>query len=780
MKKTIILLFILKSSIAFTQVFLLDTSLIEMFDTANNFYKIKNTIQLANTDIVNIGSSNRLKVSNFNTFAIKSIDTNDVGLIHYDYKQFYKGILVDGVVLKIHSNAQNNVVSVNGDFINISNIGIIPAFNNDSAIVFAKAQFPNSVFAWEDSLSEQAIKLVNEDSLATNFPTATLVVYKGVNGNHLAYKIDIQIANPYSSWLVYIDAMTGILIKKKSQIRNCFKSTCNINSRVSIGTNSLEVPKPLILSSCGGSYLGQGATLYYGNKYFTTQEYRPTPLSLCKFRLKNTVKKLYVMNYNSNSPIDYKDNTNNWTTSSDVEGVTALWCLEKTYDFYKNTYNRNSYNDSYAEIKLFSNGPFAYDPNTYTSYSAAFWSNNTSTNTQYISISGGDAFSGNTANNDLTSLDIIGHEFTHGVNDFEADLVYESESGALDESFADIFGTMVEYYAKGVHPDISSGNYLCGEDMWIAGALRNLANPNQYNQPDTYGGQFWFNQVGCIPNSNNDFCGVHTNSGVQNYWFYLLAEGGTGTNDIGNLYCVSAIGREKAARIAYESLTNHLTQSSEYVNARFFSIQAAEDLYGINSNEVAQVTAAWYAVGVGAQYNGNIDIKNITINTPQSYQYNNKVVIENVTTNAPANLLVSSNTEIALIGETSFNSGSENALYIAPACIGGARMANFNGVKSNSLNSVLGENSNVNSLEVEVNINTEKISIAPNPSTGVFKINGLDNTKTQQIAVYSLTGKQVFSTSANNTETVIDISHLSNGLYFMHINQQRFKIIIAK
>ena len=122
--------------------------------------------------------------------------------------------------------------------------------------------------------------------------------------------------------------------------------------------------------------------------------------------------------------------------------------------------------------------------------------------------------------------------------------------------------------------------------------LRNMANPNAENQPDTYLGDDWYTGTG-------DNGGVHFNSGVQNFWFYLLCNGGTGTNDLGNDYDVDSLGMEKASAIAYRTLTYYLTSASKYLDARLGSIQAAEDLYGTCSDEVNAVKHAWYAVGVG-------------------------------------------------------------------------------------------------------------------------------------------------------------------------------------
>jgi Zn-dependent metalloprotease len=95
---------------------------------------------------------------------------------------------------------------------------------------------------------------------------------------------------------------------------------------------------------------------------------------------------------------------------------------------------------------------------------------------------------------------------------------------------------------------------------------------------------------------------VHTNSGVLNHWFYILTIGKSGTNDIGNLYNVTGINIDKAAKIAYRLESVYLSANSTYANARTYGIQSATDLYGAGSPEVIATTNAFYAVGVGSAY----------------------------------------------------------------------------------------------------------------------------------------------------------------------------------
>lgn len=133
-----------------------------------------------------------------------------------------------------------------------------------------------------------------------------------------------------------------------------------------------------------------------------------------------------------------------------------------------------------------------------------------------------------------------------------------------------------------------------------------MNNPKLRLDPDTYGGNYWRDvSQSCYPARENDFCGVHHNSGVMNFWFYLLTEGSAGTdgvNDLGNCYYVSGIGIEKAANIVYKGEKDYLTPTSKFIDARSSMIQAARDIYGDASSEVVAVTNAWYAVGVGAGY----------------------------------------------------------------------------------------------------------------------------------------------------------------------------------
>jgi len=133
---------------------------------------------------------------------------------------------------------------------------------------------------------------------------------------------------------------------------------------------------------------------------------------------------------------------------------------------------------------------------------------------------------------------------------------------------------------------------LVGEDIGVT--LRSMSNPKAYGDPDTYLGTNWATGTG-------DNGGVHTNSGVQNFWYYLLANGGSGTNDNGDSYNITPLGIFDAGAVAFRNNTVYLWSNSQYADARFYAIQSAIDLFGACSPEVVTTTDAWYAVGVGSR-----------------------------------------------------------------------------------------------------------------------------------------------------------------------------------
>jgi Zn-dependent metalloprotease len=259
----------------------------------------------------------------------------------------------------------------------------------------------------------------------------------------------------------------------------------------------------------------------------------------------------------------------------------AHWCIEETYDFFMNEFGRNSYDNAGGQTRAYIHFGLSW-PN-------AAWG----TLDNRMFLGDGDGVS----TNYRTYLNVVAHEFTHGViyHNGGGGLDYEGESGALNESFADIFGTAAEFYIKP-----QSANWLHGEEGALnpGDYVRSFIDPHSRNQPHTYGfnDPYWHD-----PTDPFNDGGIHINSGVQNHWYYLLVEGGTAINANGDSYSVEGIGLAKALQIVYRNLTTYLTATTipMFVDAWQGSLMSVADLYGPDSDEYKSVQNAWYAVGLG-------------------------------------------------------------------------------------------------------------------------------------------------------------------------------------
>jgi Zn-dependent metalloprotease len=213
-------------------------------------------------------------------------------------------------------------------------------------------------------------------------------------------------------------------------------------------------------------------------------------------------------------------------------------------------------------------------------------------------------------------LDVVGHEMTHGVTERESALAYNRQSGAANEAFSDIFAALVEFNAGPiVHSDGTTRNadWLIGEDIRIAapGFLRNMGNTHTSagtytselgalvsGDPDHWDERFPQNQSTC--GSSNDSCGVHYNSGIMNYMFYMLAQDpGTVTTHHRSGLSVTGIGRTDAGRIAYDANANRITSSSAtFAQIGGAMVTSAKAFFGAGSVQATQTYNAWLAVGI--------------------------------------------------------------------------------------------------------------------------------------------------------------------------------------
>jgi len=279
----------------------------------------------------------------------------------------------------------------------------------------------------------------------------------------------------------------------------------------------------------------------------------------------------------------FTDDDNHWGSGEDSDRATvavdAQYGTDVTWDYYEDVHGRRG---------IAGDGKGSYNRVHYgNQYNNAFWDDSCFC----MTYGDGDG----TQMGPLVSLDVAGHEMTHGVTSKTAGLVYSGEPGALNEATSDIFGTLVEFHAANAE---DPGDYLIGENIVRDGfgrdALRYMDKPSK----DGRSADCWSPSVKDLD--------VHYSSGVANHFAYLLAEG-SGAKTLGGVAhnsptcdgsTVTGIGRAKLGRIWYRALTVHMTSSTDYAGARTATLKAAADLYGEGGTEHRAVAAAWSAVGV--------------------------------------------------------------------------------------------------------------------------------------------------------------------------------------
>jgi Zn-dependent metalloprotease len=283
----------------------------------------------------------------------------------------------------------------------------------------------------------------------------------------------------------------------------------------------------------------------------------------------------------------FTDKDNKWGTGGRLDrqtvAVDAQYGSNTTWDYFKNVHGRSGVaNDG---LGVYSRVHYGRD------YANAFW------NDECLCMTFGDGDGKDLG--PLVSLDITGHEISHGMTSRTAKLAASGESGGINEASSDIFGTMIEFYANNGR-DV--GDYLIGETSFVHkkdgkgeyNAIRYMDRPSRdTNSPDC-----WSPGV-----AGSD---VHLSAGIANHFFYLLSEGSGKKTVNGIPYnsptCdgqkIVGIGNAAASKIWYRALTLHMTSGTNYSDARLATKQAAAELFGKNSKHVRAVEKAWDAVNV--------------------------------------------------------------------------------------------------------------------------------------------------------------------------------------
>ncbi len=509
-------------------------------------------------DFIHFKSNSKITVNNaiaiINNFfkkdniklGLKKVQNNCDKSQTYRYYQTLNDIIVEFSSINIQVK-NNNVYAINATASKDINCITNFSLSETLALEYALNSINAKKYMWEDEKEEASLKKMFNDNNLTYYPKGEKVILPLKTNNSEeyfpAYKFNIFSLNPYNHQMVYVDANTGAIIYKKQLLQS-------------------------------SDEIGTAITGYYGERTITTENTNSVYIlndntrggGIHTYNSENTV------NYNNTDFIDDDNYWNNANTNLDQYATDAHFATEKTYDYYLDKHNYHSIDNNNFPL----NSYIHFDISTYMGYQEgynvnAFW------NGYYMTYGDGSEEYGISP---LTTIDICGHEITHGLTNFTSDLNYANESGALNEAFSDIFGACIEIYAIG-----NDANWTIGEA--IGYTMRSIENPTLYGNPRNYKGNYW------------DYSEeVHRNSGPLSHWFYLLVTGQSGINDFGNSYNIQGIGLEKAELIAFRTLTIYLMNNSDYEDVCFYAIQAASDLYGGCSPEVQSVGDAFYAIGV--------------------------------------------------------------------------------------------------------------------------------------------------------------------------------------
>jgi Zn-dependent metalloprotease len=473
-------------------------------------------------------------------FSLRTVSTDVDGTEHARFNRTYKGLPVIGGDFVVHSR-NGKLLLISQTMNSKARPSMAANISADDAIIAAGAAFGTGF---------------------KGMPSASQVVFARNTSPKLAFEVVMmgEKADQTPTEMHYfVDAKSGAILDQWDMVHTA---------------------KPGSGGGGGTGAVGTGRTLLYGDVVLNTASSSGT------FNLTDTTRgggatydalnRTYSTAARGATLFTDADNTwgNNATSDRATVAADAHYGVATTWDYYKNNHGRNGiFNDG--------NGVKSYVHVGNAWINAAWYAN-----AMYY----GDGGSGYAP---LVSLDVAGHEMSHGVNQAEANLAYSNDSGGLNEANSDIMGTMVEYYAN--NPS-DPGDYKIGEEL-SSSPLRYMYDPNLDGNAS----------YDCYPAGGLGGVDPHYSSGPANHFFYMLAEGTTSLtktcapgdtkNATGN-GSVTGIGRTAAAAIWYRAIRDYMTSSTTYPGARTATLQAATAIYGAGSTQYNAVAAAWSAINV--------------------------------------------------------------------------------------------------------------------------------------------------------------------------------------
>jgi Zn-dependent metalloprotease len=445
-----------------------------------------------------------------------------LGFTHIRYQQMLRGVEIWGRDVRVHVDAEGQVESLNGRYIPTPGLPEPEAGAIDAGLAGAIAL---------------------RHAGATRILAETRQVYLPEDPGRLTLCWLVPVGGAFDLRKdVFVETSTGRVVKEYNRVMTD-------GPVLGSGTDVRGVSRTLGVYQMGSQYVMIDASKAMFNP---SQSQLPDDGRgvIYAYDFRNGEENIYYIT---------STNQHSWSVPS---GVSALYTGSKLFDYYKTVHGRNAIDNQGSTMNL--------AVNFKSNYSNAFWTG------QYMVFGNGD---GSTFSDLSGAYDVTAHEMTHGVTEWSAGLLYENQSGALNESFSDVFGALFEFWLEG-----EEGDWLMGEDVFTPGtpgdALRSMSDPGGPAVPAGSRQPATMSEYVVLPNTEaGDYGGVHRNSGIPNKAFYLFATS-------------PGVTKEEAGAVYYRALTTYLTKNAQFVDCRLAVIKAAEDLFGGAGNARALAAAA--------------------------------------------------------------------------------------------------------------------------------------------------------------------------------------------
>lgn len=460
----------------------------------------------------------------FGSFDVLSTVRDGMNKTHYKMAYKVSGIPVYGSEVILHTNSNNEVYAMNSsEQVAVENIDYSSLYVLSSHDAIKKA--------------EASLDFELATDTYTQIPQVDQFIYAYGGSFYPVYLVTLEFLSPYPAYMkIFVNAEDGSIVDAYNGLADADGPTVGSG----LGTDGNE--KTI------NTYLYEGQYYLYDDTKAMTGQIAT-----------------YDINHGGEAslPGNYAvDADNNFNSESQKAAVDAHFFAGVTYDYFLSRHNRDSFDNKGTSIK--STVHFGNN------YNNAFWSGS-----QMVYGDGdGQQFSPLSG-----ALDVVAHELAHAVTQHSANLEYRNQSGALNESYSDVFGSAAEYMHTG-----QEDWWVLAEAVWtphtVGDSMRNMKTPELGNQPS---------HMDQYNPTTQDNGGVHINSGIPNKAYYLAA---------------MEMGVEKAEKIYYRALTTYLTRTSNFAANRNALLQSAKDLYGNNSSEYIAIANAQAAVGIGQPIGG--------------------------------------------------------------------------------------------------------------------------------------------------------------------------------